>query len=137
MIDQVNILDRYCRRSKEHESEKKGNKKIKFTEKSNSNVKSSSDFLFTGARTHIQTSLDYEEKADKIEKKLANKDDLSLEEIAILNLQVLTLRSMQYYYNDRAVKSYNRAINLMEFMKNILQEKYLQNCRGQSRRFTQ
>ena len=118
MIDQVNILDRYCRKSKEHESEKKRNKKIKFTEKSNSNVKSSSDFLFTGARTYMQTSLDYEEKADKIEKKLANKDDLSLEETAILNLQVVTLRSMQYYYNERAVKSYTRAINLMEFMKN-------------------
>lgn len=124
MIDQVNILDRYCRRSKEHESEKKGNKKIKFTEKSNSNVKSSSDFLFTGARTHMQTSLDYEEKADKVEKKLDNQDDLSLEEKAILNSQLTSLRSMQYYYSSKAVKSYNRAIALKEFMEKNIVDKF-------------
>lgn len=120
MLNQVNILDRDCRRSKEHESEKKGNKKIKFTEKSNSNVKSSSDFLFASSRAYMQTSLDYEEKADKIERKLSNKDKLSLEELAILNSQMVTLRSLQYYYNKKAVKSYNRAISLKDFMqKNI------------------
>ena len=120
MLNQVNILDRDCRKSKEHESEKKKNRKIKFTEKSNLNVKSSSNFLFAGARAYMQTSLDYEEKADKVERKLSNKDKLSLEELAILNSQMVTLRSLQYYYNKKAVKSYNRAISLKDFMqKNI------------------
>lgn len=128
MIDQVNILDRYCRRSKEHESEKKRNKKIKFTENSNSNIKSSSNFLFTGARTHMQTSLDYEEKADKVEKKLDSQDDLSLEEKAILNSQLTSLRSMQYYYSSKAVKSYNRAIAIKEFMKKNVVDKFRNFC---------
>lgn len=119
MMEQVDILgDDRDYSSVENDRNKKETKRVKLTEKSKKNVESKNKFLFSGAMKHMQTSLDYEEKADKIEKKLANKDDLSLEETAILNLQVVTLRSMQYYYNERAVKSYTRAINLMEFMKN-------------------
>ncbi len=119
MMEQVDILgDDRDYSSVENDRNKKETKRVKLTEKSKKNVESKNKFLFSGAMKHMQTSLDYEEKADKIEKKLANKDDLSLEETAILNLQVVTLRSMQYHYNERAIKSYTRAINLMEFMKN-------------------
>ena len=119
MMEQVDILgDDRDYSSVENDRNKKETKRVKLTEKSKKNVELKNKFLFSGAMTHMQTSLDYEEKADKIEKKLDNQDNLSLEETAILNLQVVTLRSMQYYYNERAVKSYTRAINLMEFMKN-------------------
>lgn len=119
MMEQVDILgDDRDYSSVENDRNKKETKRVKLTEKSKKNIESKNKFLFSGAMTHMQTSLDYEEKADKIEKKLDNQDNLSLEETAILNLQVVTLRSMQYYYNERAVKSYTRAINLMEFMKN-------------------
>lgn len=119
MMEQVDILgDDRDYGSAENDRNKKETKRVKLTEKSKKNVELKNKFLFSGAMTHMQTSLDYEEKADKIEKKLDNQDNLSLEETAILNLQVVTLRSMQYYYNERAVKSYTRAINLMEFMKN-------------------
>lgn len=119
MMEQVDILgDDRDYGSAENDRNKKETKRVKLTEKSKKNVELKNKFLFSGAMTHMQTSLDYEEKADKIEKKLDNQDNLSLEETAILNLQVVTLRSMQYYYNERTVKSYTRAINLMEFMKN-------------------
>lgn len=119
MMEQVDILgDDRDYSSVENDRNKKETKRVKLTEKSKKNVELKNKFLFSGAMTHMQTSLDYEEKADKIEKKLDNQDNLSLEETAILNLQVVTLRSMQYHYNERAIKSYTRAINLMEFMKN-------------------
>ena len=129
MMEQVDILgDDRDYSSVENDRNKKETKRVKLTEKSKKNVESKNKFLFSGAMTHMQTSLDYEEKADKIEKKLDNQDNLSLEETAILNLQVVTLRSMQYYYNERAVKSYTRAINLMEFMKKNVVDKFRNFC---------
>ena len=124
MMEQVDILgDDRDYSSVENDRNKKETKRVKLTEKSKKNVESKNKFLFSGAMAHMETSLSYEEKADKVEKKLDSQDGLSLEEKAILNLQLTSLRSKQYHYSNKAVKSYNRAIAIKEFMKKNVVDK--------------
>ena len=125
MMEQVDILgDDRDYSSVENDRNKKETKRVKLTEKSKKNIESKNKFLFSGAMAHMETSLSYEEKADKVEKKLDSQDDLSLEEKAILNLQLTSLRSKQYHYSNKAVKSYNRAIALKEFMEKNIVDKF-------------
>lgn len=125
MMEQVDILgDDRDYSSVENDRNKKETKRVKLTEKSKKNIESKNKFLFSGAMAHMETSLSYEEKADKVEKKLDSQDDLSLEEKAILNLQLTSLRSKQYHYSNKAVKSYNRAIAIKEFMKKNVVDKF-------------
>lgn len=129
MMDQINILGNsrdYS--SSENEKNKKEDKKVKLTEKSKKNIEMKNKFLFSNAMKHMQTSLNYEEKADKIEDKLADQTKLSLEESAILNMQLVSLRSMQYHYSDKAVKSYNKAIAVKKFMKENITDKFKKFC---------
>lgn len=131
MMEQVDILgDDRDYSSVENDKNKRETKRVKLTEKSKKNVESKNKFLFSGAMTHMQTSLDYEEKADKVEKKLDSQNDLSLEEKAILNLQLTSLRSKQYHYSNKAVKSYNRAIAIKEFMRKNIVDKFRKFCLG-------
>lgn len=125
MMEQVDILgDDRDYSSVENDRNKKETKRVKLTEKSKKNIESKNKFLFSGAMAHMETSLSYEEKADKVEKKLDSQDDLSLEEKAILNLQLTSLRSKQYHYSNKAVKSYNRAIALKKFMEKNIVDKF-------------
>lgn len=129
MMEQVDILgDDRDYSSVENDRNKKETKRVKLTEKSKKNVESKNKFLFSGAMAHMETSLSYEEKADKVEKKLDSQDGLSLEEKAILNLQLTSLRSKQYHYSNKAVKSYNRAIAIKEFMKKNVVDKFRNFC---------
>lgn len=129
MMEQVDILgDDRDYSSVENDRNKKETKRVKLTEKSKKNIESKNKFLFSGAMAHMETSLSYEEKADKVEKKLDSQDDLSLEEKAILNLQLTSLRSKQYHYSNKAVKSYNRAIAIKEFMKKNVVDKFRNFC---------
>ncbi len=129
MMEQVDILgDDRDYSSVENDRNKKETKRVKLTEKSKKNVESKNKFLFSGAMAHMETSLSYEEKADKVEKKLDSQDGLSLEEKAILNLQLTSLRSKQYHYSNKAVKSYNRAITIKEFMKKNVVDKFRNFC---------
>lgn len=125
MMEQVDILgDDRDYSSVENDRNKKETKRVKLTEKSKKNIESKNKFLFSGAMAHMETSLSYEEKADKVEKKLDSQGGLSLEEKAILNLQLTSLRSKQYHYSNKAVKSYNRAIALKEFMEKNIVDKF-------------
>ena len=125
MMEQVDILgDDRDYSSVENDRNKKETKRVKLTEKSKKNIESKNKFLFSGVMAHMETSLSYEEKADKVEKKLDSQDGLSLEEKAILNLQLTSLRSKQYHYSNKAVKSYNRAIAIKEFMKKNVVDKF-------------
>ena len=125
MMEQVDILgDDRDYSSVENDRNKKETKRVKLTEKSKKNIESKNKFLFSGVMVHMETSLSYEEKADKVEKKLDSQDGLSLEEKAILNLQLTSLRSKQYHYSNKAVKSYNRAIAIKEFMKKNVVDKF-------------
>lgn len=129
MMEQVDILgDDRDYSSVKNDRNKKETKRVKLTEKSKKNVESKNKFLFSGAMAHMETSLSYEEKADKVEKKLDSQDGLSLEEKAILNLQLTSLRSKQYHYSNKAVKSYNRAIAIKEFMKKNVVDKFRNFC---------
>ena len=129
MMEQVDILgDDRDYSSVENDRNKKETKRVKLTEKSKKNIESKNKFLFSGAMAHMETSLSYEEKADKVEKKLDSQDGLSLEEKAILNLQLTSLRSKQYHYSNKAVKSYNRAIAIKEFMKKNVVDKFRNFC---------
>lgn len=129
MINQINILgnDRDFSSVEKNRSEKE-DKRVKLTGKSKKNVESKNKFLFSRDMTRMQTSLDSEEKADKVEKKLDNQDDLSLEEKAILNLQLTSLKSKQCHYSNKNVKPYNRAIAVKEFMKNNIINKFRMFC---------
>lgn len=129
MMDQINILGNsrdYS--SSENEKNKKEDKKVKLTEKSKKNIETKNKFLFSNAMKHMQTSLNYEEKADKVENKLADQTKLSLEESAILDMQLISLRNMQYHYSEKAVKSYARAIQVKEFMEKNIVDRFKNFC---------